>query len=59
MIWIWKVLCFVISVLSKALCNVLDSRDMATRAKAADRGLLGENGVRRALELEDERFVNK
>lgn len=45
--------------LAKAVRNVLDSVEMATRAKAAGRALLAENGVRRAVELIEERFVNK
>jgi sterol 3beta-glucosyltransferase len=45
--------------LAKAVRNVLDSVEMATRAKAAGMALVSENGVRRAVELIEERFVNK
>lgn len=45
--------------LAKAVRDVLDSVEMATRAKAAGRALLAENGVRRAVELIEERLVNK
>ena len=42
--------------LAKAVCKVLGSMEMANRAKAAGRALLAENGVRRAVELIEERF---
>ena len=45
--------------LAKAVRDVLDSVEMATRAKAAGRALVTENGVRRAVELIEERLVNK
>lgn len=45
--------------LAKAVCNVLGSMEMATRAKAAGRALLAENGVRSAIELIEERFLSK
>jgi sterol 3beta-glucosyltransferase len=45
--------------LAKAVRNVLGSMEMATRAKAAGRAMLAENGVRRAVELIEERFVSK
>jgi len=33
--------------------------EMATRAKAAGRAMLAENGVSKAVELIEERFVSK
>ena len=44
--------------LAKTVRTVLDSTEMATRAKAAGRALLAEHGVRRAVELIEERFVS-
>jgi sterol 3beta-glucosyltransferase len=45
--------------LAKAVRNVLDSVEMAARAKAAGRAMLAENGVKRAVELMEERFMSK
>ncbi len=45
--------------LAKDVRNVLDSVEMATRAKAAGRVLLAENGVKKAVELIEERFVSR
>ena len=42
--------------LAKAVRKVLGSMEMATRAKAAGRALAAENGVRRAVELIEERL---
>ena len=44
--------------LAKAVRKVLGSMEMATRAKAAGMALQAENGVRRAVELIEERFVS-
>ena len=45
--------------LAKAVRNVLGSKEMATRAKAAGKALLAENGVMKAVELIEKRFVGK
>jgi sterol 3beta-glucosyltransferase len=42
--------------LARAVRTVLDSGEMAARAKAAGRAMLAENGVKRAVELIEERF---
>jgi sterol 3beta-glucosyltransferase len=42
--------------LAKAVRDVLDSKEMAARARAAGKAMLAEHGVRRAVELLEERF---
>ena len=45
--------------LAKAVRTVLESVEMADRAKAAGRAMAIENGIRKAQELIEERFVSK
>jgi sterol 3beta-glucosyltransferase len=44
--------------LARAVRTVLDSQEMAARAKAAGRAMQAENGVARAVELIEARFAN-